>query len=41
VLAVRQRDAPDVRPKHIEKLRVLPFQSASDLKAILQTKLAV
>jgi hypothetical protein len=39
VLAVRQRDALDVRPKHIEKLRVLPFGSAADLKGILLAKL--
>ena len=39
VLAVRKRDSLDVRPKHIEKLRVLPFQSASELTGILLTKL--
>ena len=39
VLAVRRRDAPDVRPKHIEKLRVLPYASASELTGILLTKL--
>ena len=41
VLAVRRRDAPDVRPKHIEKLRVLPYASASELTGILLTKLPV
>jgi nucleoside 2-deoxyribosyltransferase len=39
VLAVRRRDLPDVRPKHIEKLRVLPYASASELTGILLTKL--
>ncbi len=41
VLAVRRRDAVDVRPKHIEKLRVLPYQSPTELKGLLLTKLPV
>jgi hypothetical protein len=39
VLAVQQRQAPNIRPRHIEKLRVLPYESASGLKEILQRKL--
>jgi nucleoside 2-deoxyribosyltransferase len=39
VLAVQRRDAVDVRPKHIEKLRVLPYQSPAELKGLLLAKL--
>ena len=39
VLAVQRRDAVDVRPKHVEKLRVLPYESPSDLKTALLGRL--
>jgi hypothetical protein len=43
VLGVQRGDRSslkvDVRPKHIEKLRVLPYQSPSELKEILLAKL--
>lgn len=39
VLALKRRDAVDVRPKHIEKLRVLFYESPTELMALLRTKL--
>ena len=39
VLAVRQPGPVDLRPKHIEKLRVLPYESASGLRELLLHKL--
>ncbi|MGH8265582.1 MAG: hypothetical protein ACRET4_19060 [Steroidobacteraceae bacterium] len=39
VLAVQRRDAVDLRPKHIEKLRVFSYETASDLRELLLTKL--
>lgn len=41
VLAVLRRDAVDVRPKHIEKLRVLPYESPTELMGLLLAKLPV
>ena len=41
VLAVRREHGIDVRPRHIEKLRVLSYESASDLERLLVRKLAV
>ncbi len=41
VLAVRRADAVDVRPKNIEKLRVLSYESPSQLMSLLLTKLPV
>jgi nucleoside 2-deoxyribosyltransferase len=38
LLAVRRSDAVDVRPKNIEKLRVLRYESPTDLMALLLTK---
>ncbi len=39
VLALKRRDAVDVRPKHIEKLRVLFYESPTELMALLRIKL--
>ena len=43
VLAVlrvdRRSPKVDVRPKHIEKLRVLPYRTPSELKEVLLAKL--
>jgi hypothetical protein len=41
VLAVQRSDTVDVRPRHIEKLRVLPYQSPTELKGLLLAKLPV
>ena len=38
VLAVRQHDAGNILPKHIEKLRVLPYKVPADLKDLLLGK---
>ena len=38
LLAVRRSDAPYVRPKNIEKLRVLRYESPTDLMASLLAK---
>ncbi len=39
VLAVRRSDTVDVRPKHIEKIRVLEYGSDAELKKLLQSRL--
>lgn len=39
VLAVQRRDGADIRPKQIEKQRVLAYQSAAELRALLFAKL--
>jgi hypothetical protein len=39
VLAVRQRDAVSVRPKHIDKQRVLTYESPADLRKLLLARL--
>lgn len=39
VLAVQQRDAVDVRPRHIEKLRFLSYGSPQELTQVLRARL--
>jgi len=39
VLAVRRSDTVDIRPRHIEKIRVIEYRSDADLKKLLDSKL--
>jgi hypothetical protein len=39
VLAVQRRGSVDIRPRHVEKLRVLPYGSAAELKRLLLDRL--
>ena len=39
VLAVQGPDEPDIRPRHIEKLRVLPYDSPQGLRELLSRRL--
>jgi hypothetical protein len=39
VLALQQLGSTDIRPRHIEKLRVLSYGSAAELNRLLLSKL--